>query len=462
MESFRVIKKIGQGGYGRAFLVESLEDKQLRVVKQVNLAKLNSKGMKNAIQEIKMMSEMKHFNIIRYRSHVIQKDILSILMDYADGGDVETLIKERNGRAWNEDIIIDYFVQMCLAIKYLHDRKIVHRDIKPSNFFICKNGIIKLGDFGLSHILPDTEAMLATQIGSPYYLSPEVCQGHPYNQKTDIWALGCILYEMCTLQRAFSGKSMKDVMDNIIKSKTPRIQKYYDLELQILAKQLLSKNPEKRPSINEVLSLPFIKYKTVALLGQTQAKIEFSHTIFHGIPPGVTPDEYPKEILFVDDYNDLKNEILTIIDQKDSHEKSSVNDCENNSEKYDGNPKFINKSPIISKNNLTDKGVGTNDQIIDEVNQKKDEYEFVEFMGFPMRLGNIKKSDSPQKKADYLREFIERLVGCDRFREMYSDLTKKKFCTLLMKYSMKKDSCIIKLIQKLILYEKQFGKKQNK
>ena len=413
MESFRILRKIGQGGNGRAYLVESLEDKKLKVVKQINLNKLSSKGKKEAIREIKMMMELKHFNIIRYRSHVIQNDILSILMDYADGGDFDTLIKQRSGKAWSEDIIIDYFVQMCLAIKYLHDRKIVHRDIKPSNFFVCKNGIIKLGDFGLSHLLPDTEAMLRTQAGTPYYLSPELCKGEPYNQKTDIWSLGCVLYEMCMLKRPFRGKTMNDVIMKITQNPTPAIQKYYDLDLQALSRSLLSKDPESRPSINEILETPFIKYKAIALLGQTQAKIELSHTIFHGLPPGMTPEDFPSEIFYADEFYDLKNELQNTFGQHN--------------------------------NNVSD-----------------DQYEFVDFMGFPMRLPHVKKTDSAQKKADNLREFIITLVGFEKFNDIYTNIAEKKVKYVHLKYMMKKDICIAKLVQKLLIYESLASKFKRK
>lgn len=438
MESFRVLKKIGQGGFGRAYVVKSLESGELRVVKQVKLKNLSQRAIEKTMDEIKIMSKLKHFNIIHYRSHVVQNDSLMILMDYADGGDISTLIQGRNGRPWSEDIIIDYFVQMCLAVKYLHDRKIIHRDIKASNFFLCKNGIIKLGDFGLSRLLPSTKAMLETQIGSPYYLSPEVCKGEEYNTKTDIWSLGIVLYEMCALKHPFIGRTTKEVMENIVKSKSPMIPKYYDLDLQKIVRMMLEKDPEKRPNINDIFSLPLIKYKSIALLGQTQARIELSHTIFHGCKPGVTPDDFPDEILFVDDYNELSNEIKSSIICDGQLKKDDKSDS---SDKKSENNVFISYDSSSSSNK----------------NDYSDDFELVDFMGIPMRLPHARKSSPPNVKADDLREFIECLVGKEKIEEIYTFLkkSKKNPATLQFKFPYKKEICIVKLVERLIQYENQ-------
>jgi len=124
---------------------------------------------------------------------------------------------------------LDWFVQICLALKYVHDRKILHRDLKTQNIFLTAKGDIKIGDFGignlispLSHptdsniarVLQDTYDCAQTAIGTPYYLSPEICQEKPYNQKSDIWSLGCILYELVTLRHAFDANSNSRITDN--------------------------------------------------------------------------------------------------------------------------------------------------------------------------------------------------------------------------------------------------------
>jgi NIMA (never in mitosis gene a)-related kinase len=105
-----------------------------------------------------------------------------------------------------EDDILNFFVQICLALKHIHDRKILHRDIKPDNIFLMASKIIKLGDFGVAKVLSNTLACAETQTGTPYYTSPEICLGKRYNHKTDVWSLGCVLFEMVTMTHAFHGR----------------------------------------------------------------------------------------------------------------------------------------------------------------------------------------------------------------------------------------------------------------
>ena len=110
-------------------------------------------------------------------------------MDYADGGDLNQVIKLRskkdkdgNKNYLSEDDLLNYFTQMCLSIKHIHDRKILHRDIKSHNFFLTKKGMIKLGDFGIARVLSNTKSKAKTVVGSPSYLSPEIINNETYRQ----------------------------------------------------------------------------------------------------------------------------------------------------------------------------------------------------------------------------------------------------------------------------------------
>ena len=132
-------------------------------------------------------------------------------MDYADGGDLYKLIKNQKGVHFTEEQILDWFVQISLALKHIHDRKILHRDIKTQNIFLTSRKLIKLGDFGISKVLRGTMECARTAIGTPYYLSPEICENKPYNFKSDVWSLGCVLYELTTLRHAFDSDSIKGI-----------------------------------------------------------------------------------------------------------------------------------------------------------------------------------------------------------------------------------------------------------
>ena len=119
-----------------------------------------------------------------------------------------------------------------MGVKYIHDRKIIHRDLKTHNIFLAKGGQIKLGDFGIARLLSSTEELCSTNIGTPYYISPEICQHIPYNHKSDIWSLGCILFELLTLRHAFDARNIEGLILKIVRGQTPIIKSHYSAELK--------------------------------------------------------------------------------------------------------------------------------------------------------------------------------------------------------------------------------------
>jgi len=122
-------------------------------------------------------------------------------MEFCECGDLASAIKDwkKEGGTFSEEEILNWFIQICIALEYIHGRKILHWDIKSQNIFLTSNGTVKLGDFGISKLLETTNEAAMTVVGTPYYMSPEVCENKPYTFKSDVWALGCVLYELCTL-----------------------------------------------------------------------------------------------------------------------------------------------------------------------------------------------------------------------------------------------------------------------
>lgn len=129
-------------------------------------------------------------------------------MEYCEGGDMNLIIESMQGNKIPEDKIVYWLAQMALAIFYMHEKKILHRDLKSPNIFILK-GNIRLGDFGISKVLDHVRDLAQTNIGTPYYMSPEQYNHKPYSYKSDIWAFGCILYEMCNQRRPFEANNIQ-------------------------------------------------------------------------------------------------------------------------------------------------------------------------------------------------------------------------------------------------------------
>ena len=117
--------------------------------------------------------------------------------------------------------LLDWFVQMALALQYLHTRRILHRDLKTANVFLTRAGIVKLGDFGVSRVLSATSELAKTFVGTPYYLSPELLQNEPYGAATDVWALGVIFFEMVSLRHPFEANNFASLAHKILHEEPP-------------------------------------------------------------------------------------------------------------------------------------------------------------------------------------------------------------------------------------------------
>ncbi|XP_074947196.1 serine/threonine-protein kinase Nek1 isoform X6 [Phalacrocorax aristotelis] len=295
MDKYIKVRKIGEGSFGKAILVKAKENGQQYVIKEINISKMSNKEREESRREVAVLANMKHPNIVLYRESFEENGCLYIVMDYCEGGDLFKKINAQKGILFSEDQILDWFVQICLALKHIHDRKILHRDIKSQNIFLTKDGTIQLGDFGIARVLNSTAELARTCIGTPYYLSPEICQNKPYNNKSDIWALGCVLYEMCTLKHAFEAGNMKNLVLKIISGPFPPISVHYSYDLRNLLSQLFKRNPRNRPSVNSILEKNFIAKRVEKFLTPQLIAEEFNHKIFQKFGPHAAPAKRPAQ-----------------------------------------------------------------------------------------------------------------------------------------------------------------------
>ena len=267
------------------------------------------------INEIEIFKQLNHDNLIKYFNSFIHKDKLCIVMEYADDGDLHSKIEKHlnEKKLIPEKTIWNWFLQLCNGLHYLHMKKIIHRDIKSQNVFMMKNGCVKLGDFGISKILKNTNDFAHTSLGTPYFLSPEICSGKSYNFKSDIWMMGCVLYEMATLKKPFNGENLPMLMYNILTKNYAPIPNEYSDNLKGLIAKLLDKDSAKRPSIAEIINYGFIK----ELIEQNKINFGSNNVINNSLSP-----MNKKKILFYCESNEEEEQQKVIIENKKNNAKN--------------------------------------------------------------------------------------------------------------------------------------------
>ncbi len=246
------------------------EDNFYYVLKEICIR--DEKQREAARQEGRLLSQLHHSNIIRYfdsfESTVTGN--LCLVMEYCPGGDVAAVIRHRRGVPFPEQQIVLWFQQLASALDYLHQRKILHRDIKTGNIFVTADpSILKLGDFGVAKVLEKTGQMALTCVGTPGYLSPEICGRRQYNSKSDIWSLGCVLYQLMTLRPPFTGRNMNQLLNAIVRGHFPPMPARYSYELRQTVATMLRKSPDERPSAEVLLRKRLFSVKQQQQLSQS-------------------------------------------------------------------------------------------------------------------------------------------------------------------------------------------------
>ena len=276
-KEYKIKQKLGEGGYGKVYLVLNESDNEFYALKEFPINGEAKENIQLIKKEAEILSKFNHKNIVKYYDSLEIDDKFYILMEYCDGKNLNVIINEykENNQLIEEKKIYNIIKQICLGIKEIHDKKIVHRDLKPENIFMNKNDEIKIGDFGISKELNlyKTYTKTTKKVGTLYYAAPEILDDGIYNDKADIYSLGCIIYELFHLNVYFLNyyrNNVKKIDDNI-----------YNQKWQELIDLLLQNEYDNRPDINKVIE--FISSEDLKHLDEDKNDFEILDFYFEKI-----------------------------------------------------------------------------------------------------------------------------------------------------------------------------------
>ncbi|KAE9339431.1 hypothetical protein PR003_g11011 [Phytophthora rubi] len=257
LDDYEVLKPIGKGKFSVVYKAKRRRDGQAVALKKIAIFDLmNLKAREKTLKEVRLVQSVSHSNIIQYLDAFVQNNELYIAFEWAEAGDLKRQIRKANekGVRFDERTIWRYVTQLCGAILYLHQARIMHRDLKPANIFLTLKGVVKVGDLGLGRYLSENTVEARSKVGTPLYMSPEVLRGESYDWKSDVWSMGCILYELAMLRSPFKseGLNLVGLFQKINKGYYEEIPEVYSDHLRGLVKRMISLTAADRPSVQEV------------------------------------------------------------------------------------------------------------------------------------------------------------------------------------------------------------------
>ena len=256
INQFKIISVLGRGCYGKVMLCQKVNTNELYAIKSIHKKRIMEAGKSHfVIRERDILMKSNHPFLIHLCFAFQTPSKVYLGLEYASGGKLFYYMN-KVGSIPLKDVRL-YIAEIALALDYLHSINVIYRDLKPENILFDDCGHIKLTDFGLSKEIPMSEKT-STFCGTSEYLSPELVMKIPYNYSIDFWALGILAYEMLNQTTPFYDDNLDKTYDNILHAE-PVFPSDMDPKIVDLIKKLLSKNPSKRPTFDEIKSHPFFE-----------------------------------------------------------------------------------------------------------------------------------------------------------------------------------------------------------
>uniref|UniRef100_A0A7S0RG92 non-specific serine/threonine protein kinase n=1 Tax=Chlamydomonas leiostraca TaxID=1034604 RepID=A0A7S0RG92_9CHLO len=260
LADYQLHQLIGRGKYSQVYAATHIPTGMQVAMKKVAIFDMmDPQARVDCLKEVKILQSLEHPNIVKCYNSFIQDNELVIILEWAEAGDLGHLLRERAaaGSGFEPGQVWSFFSQICHAMKHMHDRRMMHRDLKPGNIFVAADGSLKLGDLGLSRYFSSRTLQAVTTVGTPYYMSPECIRGTPYDFSSDVWSLGCLLYELVALRNPFykENQSLYALGKHITSCTYDPLPGAVPQPLRDLVTAMLQPQPQQRPTVAQLVQI---------------------------------------------------------------------------------------------------------------------------------------------------------------------------------------------------------------
>jgi aurora kinase len=427
IKDFTILSTIGEGSFGKVFLVSHNKTKSKYAIKRISkLDKNNQEGKTYFKREIEIMYKIHQSNIVRLFNHFEDNEYCYFVMEYIENGNLFQQPAWKNNKCFPSSDVAKIIKEIICAVYYLHnmDPPIIHRDIKPENVLIDKNGVAKLTDFGWSNYV-DSNEVRRTYCGTPVYLAPEMIKEIGHDEHLDIWCIGVLLFELLTGNVPFKGKDIDSLNNNILQLKIVWPKDISNTAKNLILK-ILKRDPGDRISLVDMLKHPFFKEK----LNNDHLEEDLIKPDGVKLPPFLLSKysiEYYDKIILGNFYQELKGkkdlneqEVKNIEQNKENKENNDLNNINQNGERHKSEPETVLNTEDIDNNSIPMNGLTSLKSI--ENDQKEEVND--DFLMNNKNSINIFNEFGDSISNFEGKESITQSIGGDNLKQLYSSLVK--------------------------------------
>ena len=428
IKDFTILSTIGEGSFGKVFLVSHNKTKSKYAIKRISkLDKNNQEGKTYFKREIEIMYKIHQSNIVRLFNHFEDNEYCYFVMEYIENGNLFEQPAWKNNKCFPSNDVAKIIKEIICAVYYLHnmDPPIIHRDIKPENVLIDKNGVAKLTDFGWSNYV-DSNEVRRTYCGTPVYLAPEMIKEIGHDEHLDIWCIGVLLFELLTGNVPFKGKDIDSLNNNILQLKIVWPKDISNTAKNLILK-ILKRDPGDRISLVDMLKHPFFKQK----LNNDHLEEDLIKPDGVKLPPFLLSKysiEYYDKIILGNFYQELngkkdlnEQEVKNIEQNKENKENNDLNNINQNGERHKSEPETVLNTEDIDNNSIPMNGLTSLKSI---ENDQKEEVNDDFLMNNKNSINIFNEFGDSISNFDGKESITQSIGGDNNLKQLYSSLVK--------------------------------------